>query len=190
MTASKWLAICGLEGPLVDTHGVHFKAYKTALNLKGYSLDRAYYDAHSNLKWQSFLSGCMATDDPSALRQVYESKLGFFKTFIEDGRLNDILVNQLQSLKERFRLGLLTTASRPTVDEILECFALDDLFDYMITGEDMLVMSSSTESFQKFTTYFDVPKDNVVFYETSEESLQSARRYGIQCHNVMWSAHD
>lgn len=186
MSTEKPLVICDLDGTLVTTFQVHFKAYKTALNLKGFSLDEdTFRDFHAK-KWDVFLAEVTDNASQDDIEAIHKSKLGFFHTFIEDAVLNERLVTMIRSMKDSCSLGLVTSCSRKNCDEILSHFKLDDLFEHVIAGDDVVRQKPDPEGYLMMMKYFSVGPDDTVIYEDSSHGIAAARASGAQVHVVQW----
>lgn len=184
--SQKRLALFDLDGTLVNTEEINFKAYKTALALSGIKLDQETFQSWHGKRWDEFLPEVMGTQDMDAVQAVHKKKLGFYKTFIESGDLNDRLIDMLYAMKETFHIALVTSASRMNCMEILDFHELTDSFERIITGDDVARPKPDPEGFLKAMKYFDCGPEDTVIFEDSETGVQAAQATGAMVHKVMW----
>ena len=188
--STKRLAIFDLDGTLVVTDAINFKAYKTALALSGVMLDRSVFDSWQGRRWDQFLPEILQTDDMAKVKDVHIKKLGFYKTFVEDGIMNDILVDMIHGMKESFHVAIVTSASRINCMEILDHLKITELFDRVLTGDDVARPKPDPEGFLKMMSYFECGPENTIIFEDSPTGVKAAQATGAQVHVVFWNKHD
>lgn len=184
--SGKRLALFDLDGTLVNTEEINFKAYKTALALSGIKLDKETFLSWHGKRWDEFLPGIMGTSDMDAVQTIHKKKLGFYKTFIESGELNERLVDMLDAMKCTFRIALVTSASRMNALEILDFHELTDSFERIITGDDVARPKPDPEGFLKAMKYFECGPEDTVIFEDAPTGVEAAKATGAMVHQVIW----
>ena len=88
----------------------------------------------------------------------------------------------IEEIKEKFYISIVTNASKKNVEDILEKFSVKNLFDLLITQEDVKNPKPSAEGFLKAMGEHMKLKD--VLRQYDEQSLYFyARDLGIQAAN-------
>ena len=82
----------------------------------------------------------------------------------------------IEEIKEKFYISIVTNASKKNVEDILEKFFVKNLFDLLITQEDVKTPKPSAEGFLKAMNYFNISKENTIIFEDSEIGIQAANK--------------
>ncbi len=97
--------------------------------------------------------------------------------FLMDGVFDFII-----DLKKRgLFLAIGTSASRRTLDLVLDVFNLRNVFDFSVTADDVKFGKPNPEVFLKIVDYFGVSPDNCVGFEDALHGIESAHNAGIKC---------
>ena len=84
----------------------------------------------------------------------------------------------LQIMKDFYHIALVTTASQKNSEEILNFFKKRDLFELIISAEDVKNKKPDPEGFVKAMNYFNIaPKDTIIF-EDSNIGIEAAIKSG------------
>ena len=186
MERKKLLAISDLDGTLVDTFDINFKAYKTALNLHGYTIDIPTFRSWYGVRWDVFLPNITNSQDKDKIAAIYHSKLGFYRTFMEDACINHALVSMLKTMASEFHIALCTGASRKNTMDILNYTGLINVFETIISGDDVLKPKPDPEGYIKIIKHYNISPTDTVIFEDSNIGVQAAKASGAQVHIVRW----
>lgn len=175
------LVIIDLDGTLIDTKDINYQAYKYALSKFGFSINYDYYCKYCNGRhYLDFLPSC-ATDDEKILSEIHKIKVQNYKNYIQNGRLNQSLVDLIKTLKKDYYVALVTTASSINCMQILNYFNIVSLFDLILTREDVEKSKPNPECFIKAIEHFGVHKNNTIVFEDTEVGETAAKLAGLDC---------
>lgn len=171
------LIIADLDGTLFDTVEVNYRSYKKALNEVGYDLEREYYAKSCNGRhYKEYLPTIIGTKKEKLMEQIHDRKKELYSDFLYTAQKNQHLFGILEALKEQYYLAVVTTASRRNAEEILDSFHVRNLFDVLITHEDVAYVKPDPEGFLKAMDYFGVTPQNTMIFEDSLLGIEAAAK--------------
>lgn len=180
----KKLAMVDLDGTLFDTSRVNFLAYEKALRKYGFSLDYNYFVSFCNGRHYLDFLPPISTADKDVLNQIHDIKCAEYHAFLDQARINQPLIDILKGLKKEYNLAVVTTASKNNCDEILEYFKVKDLFDLIVTKEDVKKVKPDPEGFEYAINHFGVPKSDCIIFEDSAVGMLAAENAQVNCYLV------
>lgn len=172
------LIIVDLDGTLFDTKDVNYHAYKDAIATYGYDIDYKYYCEFCNGRHYLDFLPQITTDDNEILTAMHKAKKVAYKKHLDKAVLNKGLVDIIRIMKSEYKTALVTTASKENCDDILNQFGLYDLFDLVVTHNDITKSKPDPEGFLKAMAYFCVKPEDTIIFEDSDVGLQAAKRSG------------
>lgn len=173
----KKLALFDLDGTLFNTNDVNYWAYSVALEEKGYSIDYDYYCNYCNGRhYKVFLPKIVS--DEETIEYVHMRKKELYKDFLDKAIINNHLFNIIHKLKDDYYIALVTTASKKNTHDILKYFNKLDLFDLILTHDDIEKSKPNPEGFVKAMKYFGIESENTIIFEDSEVGIEAARTSG------------
>lgn len=171
------LAIFDLDGTLFDTREVNYHAYREALLPFSITLDHDYFITKCNGRhYTEFIPKIMGTAD--ALEEVHANKKATYAKNLDKAKENVHLFQFIHAIKAEYYIAIVTTASKKNLQDILEYFDYLELFDLLITQEDVMQVKPDPEGFLKAMDYFGVSAEHTVIFEDSEVGIQAARASG------------
>jgi beta-phosphoglucomutase len=171
------LILTDLDGTLVDTFKANFITYRDVLANYGFVLTEESYRKYFGLKIESMLDKIGFNVVPAHTIKEEKSKI-YLQNLIHT-RLNRPLLDILHCYKSRsIRIGLVSTASRINVQNVLSYYSLETFFDAIISGEDIANGKPSPEAYLKAMSLFNVRPENVTIFEDSEVGVIAARASG------------
>lgn len=181
----EYLALFDLDGTLYDTSKVNWLSYQEALKPYGFSLDENYFAKNCNGRhYSEFLPEIMGNSE--YIDDVHIAKKNFYKTNLLAARENFHLFNIIESIKDRYYIGIVTTASRKNTMDILKYFGRIDLFDDIVAQEDITKVKPDPEGFIIGMKKFNISKDNTVIFEDSEIGIKAAKASGASVITVSY----
>ena len=102
------------------------------------------------------------------MKNIHNLKKDIYINYLDKAKKNNLLFAVIQEMKKSFFISIVTNASKKNVDDILEKFSVKDLFDLLITQEDIENPKPSAEGFLKAMDYFNISKENTIIFEDSE----------------------
>ncbi|WP_252254637.1 HAD-IA family hydrolase [Clostridium sp. ZBS12] len=174
----KKLAIFDLDGTLFNTDDVNFASYESALNYYGYSLEYKYFcDKCNGLSYKKFLPPIINNDE-SLLEKIHILKKDLYSQNLKKAKVNEHLFNIIRLIKDEYCLAVVTTASKKNCLEILEYFHRKELFDLIISHEDIENVKPNPEGFIKAMEFFDIESQNTIIFEDSTVGIEAAKKTG------------
>lgn len=171
------LAIFDLDGTLFDTDEVNFSAYKEAAEAFGAKLDRDFFVKEcSGRRYKEFLPLILGSAEH--VEEAHAIKKDAYSRNLDKARVNNALIDYINNSKKDHHIAIVTTASAKNVHEILDYFKLEDLFELIITQEDIANPKPDPEGFLKAMEYFGIQASNTVIFEDSEVGIEAAIRSG------------
>lgn len=173
------LIMVDMDGTLVDTQMVNYMAYKEAMDHYGYPFSYEFYrDYGFGRSYKDFLSQIDGME-PTDMDKVHDMKVKVYVDHINELRFNEGLINVLASLKGRCKIALTSTASLPSVEAVLSVLPEKDLFDLVLTQEDVRAPKPDPECFLRAMEFFNVSPDDCLIFEDAEVGIAAAKAAGV-----------
>ena len=174
------LVMVDLDGTLFDTRKVNYLAYKDAVNKYEYDLEYDYYCKECNGKYYMDFLPQITTDNKDILEDIHKIKKQKYKSYLSEATINDNLVELLKNLKSICKIALVTTASKKNTYDILKCFNILNLFDLVITHDDIINPKPNPECYLKVVNYYGYDKKDCIIFEDSKTGIEAASKSGVQ----------
>ena len=170
------LAIFDMDGTLIDTCMVNFRAYQAALAEENIDLTYEYFEKECFGKGYKEYLPPLTGDDKELLERVHKRKIVLYKDYIGEARLNMALVDFLKGMKDKYYMALVTTASKENVYKMIEHFGLKEDLDLVLAAEDIPKHKPDPEGFFMAMRKFDIPPERTVVFEDSKIGIEAAER--------------
>ena len=179
MNLKNKLAIFDLDGTLFDTKDVNYNAYQNAIKMLGIDAEIDYNNfcnLYNGKNYREFLPKIIPDITEEQMKNIHNFKKNIYTQYLDKARKNELLFLMIQEIKEKFYISIVTNASKKNVKDILEKFSVKNLFDLLITQEDVKNPKPSAEGFLKAMNYFNISKKNTIIFEDSEIGIQAANK--------------
>lgn len=173
----KKLALFDLDGTLFNTNDVNYWAYYTALSERGYEIDYQYYCDYCNGRHYTVFLPEIINDD-EIIEYVHNRKKELYHSFLDKVVVNEHLFNIIKKIKDDYYIAIVTTASKKNTYEILNYFDKLELFDLILTSDDIKKSKPDPEGFLKAINHFGVDKKDTLIFEDSSVGIEAARSSG------------
>lgn len=171
------LAIFDLDGTLFDTRMANYHSYNKALKQYGVEIDYEYFVQKCNGRhYKEFLPIVLGGEQ--YIPDVHQKKKAYYNQFLSECRENVQLFHILSCMKKEYNIALVTTASKKNCEELLRHFHRFELFDLIVTQEDVEHKKPDPEGFLKAMDYFGIENTQTVVFEDSDVGLEAAERSG------------
>lgn len=100
----------------------------------------------------------------------------------------DVILRELKS--RSVRLAVFTGKGKQTTAITLGIFGLTDLFDLVVTGNDVVNHKPHPEGIQKVLATFDLSPGSVLMVGDSLTDLRASRAAGVRSATVLWDSFD
>lgn len=177
MSLKNKLAIFDLDGTLFDTKDVNYNAYQNAIRMAEIDMKIDYDDfckLYNGKNYREFLPKIISNISEEQLKKIHNFKKNIYQEYLDKAKKNELLFLMIEEIKEKFYISIVTNASKKNVEDILEKFSVKNLFDLLITQEDVENPKPSAEGFLKAMNYFNISKENTIIFEDSEIGIQAA----------------
>lgn len=172
------LAMVDLDGTLIDTLEANYHAYKEALNEYGFDITRDQYAQKCDGRsYRDFLPEVLG-GDMFYIEVIHERKIDFYEKCLKYAKVNYHLVNILRAIKADYYIALVTTASKKNTMSILQYFELENLFDRIVTQEDVEVCKPAPDCYIETRQWFGVKTENTIIFEDSPSGILAAQGSG------------
>ncbi|MFI3173012.1 MAG: HAD-IA family hydrolase [Eubacteriales bacterium] len=175
----KNLALFDLDGTLFNTNDVNYHAYKMAMEDNGfYTLDYAYYCAECNGRHYTTFLPKLTSTDPSILESIHKAKKKYYAEYLELAKVNTHLFDMATQLKDTYHLAIVTTASKKNCMDILQFYGKDNLFELILTADDIIKPKPDPEGFLQAMTHFKIDANRTIIFEDSDVGVEAANATG------------
>lgn len=174
----KKLALFDLDGTLFNTNEVNYYAYSEALKEKGYSIDYEYYKKYCNGRHYTTFLPQIVKNDTKIVEYVHKRKKELYTKFLDKAIVNEHLFNIISSLKNTYNIGLVTTASKKNTYDILNYYKKLELFDLILTSDDIKTPKPNPEGYLKAISYFKTKPEDTIIFEDSDVGIEAAKKTG------------
>lgn len=179
-------AIFDMDGVIVDTEPLHYKAYHLMFKEVGIEVSAELYESFTG---QSTLNICKRLVEHFKLSlmpdQLVRAKRSYFiDLFNNDGEL-DLIEGVLDLMKDYHNNGMMlivaSSASMDNINRIFKRFDLNQYFSYKFSGADIKQSKPHPEIFLKAAKASGYPKEACFVIEDSTNGIKAAHSAGIYC---------
>ena len=177
MSNKKFLAIFDMDGTLFDTRKTNFLAYNEAINeVVGCSIDYDIFNEASNgHNYKKFLPELMQKISKDEIEKIHNLKKIFFQKYIKFAIKNDHLFRIILAINDIYVIALATTASKKNTIDILTFFKVHDLFEVIVTQDDVVNLKPDPECFTKIMRKLSIEPSKTLIFEDSIVGMKAAR---------------
>lgn len=174
-----------MDGVLIDAREWHYEALNEALELFGHTIPRSrHLGEFDGLPTRRKLEILTDTDAfPPHLYQIVNK--------IKQERTSRIILSRCYPMRNHlalvsylkskgYPLGLATNSIRKTTMQMLNCAALVEYFDSILTNEDIGFPKPHPEIYLKSAESLNVHPRNLLVFEDNLNGIQAAREAGCQ----------
>ena len=168
------LAMFDMDGTLFNTNNINYHAYKEALQKYNVSIDYDYFCNYCNGRSYKVFIPPLVDNNAQKIEDVHNIKKSAYSKYLDKVIVNEHLFNIIEKIKDEYKIALVTTASKKNTYEILEYTGKKDLFDLILTSDDIKNPKPDPEGFLLAMNKFDAePKDCMIF-EDSDVGIEAA----------------
>lgn len=172
------LIMIDLDGTLFNTKEVNYLAYKEAIEPYGYDIDYKYYCEFCNGRHYLDFLPQITTQDKDVLSEMHKRKKMAYSTYLEYAKVNWALIDMVKACRDEYKVALVTTASKKNTYDILENFGLIELFDFILTHDDITKAKPDPEGFIIAMKKFGAKPEECIIFEDSDVGIEAAEKTG------------
>ena len=180
--------LCDLDGTLINSESIFFEAFKEILNEK-FNIEISFYEYEENelnknsnlinkLKLENKIPNNILEED--IMNEVYNRYLNKFKELIkaDDVYLNFELLKRIKN--KGIKIGLISTSKRKFINLMLQDLKLDNLFDIIVSREDVINLKPSPEAYIKAINSLRINTDECIAVEDSYRGIEASTNANIK----------
>lgn len=178
-----------LDGTLVDTRTANYLAYAEALAAVGVAVDRDRWDeVAEGRNWRQFLPELLRLVPGAEPEQVAAHKARIYPAKLTHSFVNRALVALIRSGPEGRLTALVTTASAVNARAVLSHHRLEELFDLVVTGDDVERHKPFPDAYRLAADRLEVAPHECLAFEDSDIGAAAAAAFGVPCLRVSFGA--
>ncbi len=182
------------DGVLVETEAWYFRANAEILKTMGITLDETRYREIMVAGQSAFLLAEEAGYDRETVEAARERRIALYQHYL---RTEDITISGvhevLDALKEKYRMGIVTSARREDFELIHKGRGITDPMAFVLCSGEYARSKPHPDPYLKGLELFGGAKHEAIVVEDSQRGLRSAVSAGIDCvivDNAFTAAHD
>ncbi len=173
------------DGTLVDSAAAHHRALSETLAARGIALDDEWYLARTGTSIRELLAELRATGDhefdPAAVMLDRERRyVELAEAVIEVEAVAEVA----RTYRSRIPLAVASGGTRAVVEPTLRNVGLLDLFDVVVTYDDVERGKPSPDLFLLAAERLGSPPRDCIVYEDTDEGVAAARRASMRVIDV------
>lgn len=173
------LLITDFDGTLVDTFKANYMAYCKAFEEVGLILSEVEYNRCFGYRFEKFMKEVGVEEEKMALK-IKELKSTYYPDYFTYLRVNTSLLQWLLTFQSGGgKIAIASTARRKNLNNVLLYMGIEDVFDYVLAGEEVECGKPSPEIYEKVLQHFGISPDEALVFEDSEIGIKSAQNAGI-----------
>jgi HAD superfamily hydrolase (TIGR01509 family) len=192
LLCGKQLLIFDFDGTVADTTPLHAVAFEQVLAPLGIAVD---YPSIAGLKTLDAMRQCLVaskrTLTDAEINSLVVAKQLRARQQIEAG-LQPLpgMDEFLHWARPRFRLAMVTSGSRATVNLALRKLGYEDWFDPLLCADDVRKAKPDPEGFKSVLRIADISPEMALVFEDSFAGFEAAEAAGVECVDArqnLWS---
>jgi beta-phosphoglucomutase len=174
------------DGTLVDTLHLHYEAYRQVFDFMGLTLSEEQFLSNIGGKATEaiplFLAGRRAS---LAVEEIHQRKKMVVADLFLDAPLHVLpAANFLPLLAGRLPLALVSSGSRPGIEQLLNRLGWFDYFKVIVTGEDTTLSKPSPMPYLLAAEKLGLDPADIAAFEDTVAGIESAKSAGMSVFDV------
>ena len=182
--------IFDLDGVIVSTDDCHYEAWKKMADEEGIYFDKTINNRLRGVSrmesLEIVLERAIKEYSEEEKLQLAERKNGYYKEFITKLTPNDILPGAKENLEELRKNGIKIAigSSSKNTPVILKQIGLDNYFDAVSDGNNIINSKPDPEVFLKAADMLDIPYSECMIVEDADAGIEAGKRAGMKTLSV------
>lgn len=176
--------IFDMDGVIIDSEELHKKAYYDTFNTLGITVSESLYKSFTGSStlnaFEKLIKHFNLDLDPHDL--VLDKRKRYVSFFENDPNLK--LIDGVEKIikyfyKNNIKLILASSSAMVNINRVFKRFKLEKFFDAKISGADLKASKPHPEIFEKAAKLANIPKENCIVIEDSDNGIKAANDAGI-----------
>ena len=177
--------IFACDGTLADTMPPHYEAWVETLARHGLTLDEDRFYAMGGWPTLKVARHLIAESGrPIDAEALSRDKEAAFERRIDEVRPIEPVVAAVREHRGVLPMAVATSGVRPVCERILDAIRLRDVFDTVVTCEDVTRHKPEPDVFLEAARRIGVAPASCLVYEDTDPGVEAARRAGMRCVDV------
>lgn len=172
-----------MDGTLIDTNLANFLSYKKAIH----SVTKSELSLINNSDGRfnrSYLKNAVPNLSESEYERIIQEKEKFYRDFLSETKLNEVIVNILLKYSKTNKTVLVTNCRKDRALETLKHFSLverfSDIFYRQFNDRDKKI-----NKYKNAISYLGIPVNSILVFENEKQEIENAIIAGIPTTNII-----
>ena len=123
-------------------------------------------------------------DSVQAIEMYYQKYRDYHKNLVKENKdINDLL---LYLKREGYKLAIVTGKARRSLEISLDCLNMKDVFDVIITGDDVELPKPNPEGINKVLSLLNIKNNEAVFLGDSDADIKAGLEAQVCTIGAQW----
>ena len=181
-----------LDGTLIDSEEYHWQSWLETMRGEGREISRAQFLGCFGQKNDRILSDWLGPEaTPERIVRVADAKEASYRNLMRAGGLQWLpgIPDWTRRLAtEGWRQAIASSAPRANIDAVLEVLGAGDVFDAIVSAEDVRHGKPAPDVFLAAAARLRVPPDRCIVVEDAMAGIEAAKRAGMRSIGVRGAA--
>ena len=174
-----------LDGTLIDTMPLHYRAYAVVLARRGLALQEASFQAAIGGPAAEAIPRFLASvgvenASPADIQAIHrEKKATFDRLLTQSSPARLPAADLLDRARGNKKIALVSSGNRQGVTAILASVGWESVFDVIISGDDVARGKPDPEGYRTAAAVLNVPPSECLVLEDSDAGLMSGKAAGM-----------
>ena len=180
ITTSTQALIFDIDGTLADTMSVHYEACQIVCRKRGFDFPIDYFYAKAGIPTLSvFVMLMKDLHLPYDGLELGHEKETVFLSLIDKVQPMPIVADLAKSYYGKLPMALGTGGGREVATRIMETIGMKDLFEIMVTADDVLFPKPNPETFLKAAEFLKIAPEHCLVFEDGQPGIDAAIAGGM-----------
>ena len=185
ITSSTQALIFDIDGTLADTMSIHYEACQIVCRKRGFDFPIDYFYAKAGIPTLSvFVMLMKDLHLPFDGLKLGHEKEEVFLTLIDKVSPMPIVADLAKSYYGKLPMALGTGGGREVATRIMEAIGMLDLFEVMITADDVMFPKPHPETFLKGAEFLKIAPEHCLVFEDGQPGIDAAVAGGMSVVDV------
>lgn len=172
------LIISDFDGTLVDTREANYMAYRDALGAVGHGLSPEKYDECFGLRFEEFMLR-LGIVNPALRKTIQDGKANAYPAYFPRIKINRVLADFIAGFRRSGgHTAIASTARRQNLVNLLKFANLNDLFEIIVSGEEVARPKPDPECYRIAMARLSVRPEECLIFEDTDIGVQAAAASG------------